>query len=144
MANDSLLADSFVMKEEIAGPLKGIALCNAMGTGKTIIAGLALEMHATEIMEQEGDVEMLDYRPQLLMMPNDLIPHAMKELAAVFQGRLEFHVFASGDFTLPSNTHVIPHDGWKAWNQEQRKNRHNKEVRISLLRQSFDRLVASG
>ena len=138
----TLLADSFVMKEEIAGPLKGIALCNAMGTGKTIIAGLTLDMHAREV-EQKGDIETLDYRPQLLMMPNDLIPHAMKELAAVFAGTLEFHVYASGDFTLPSNTHVIPHDGWKAWNQEQRMKRKDKEVRASPFRQSFDRPVTS-
>lgn len=133
------------MKQEITGPLRGIALCNAMGTGKTIIAGLTLEMHAraTEILAQADDIEVLDYRPHLFMMPNDLIPHAMKELAAVFQGRLEFYVYASGDFTLPSNTHVIPHDGWKAWNQDMRKKRQNIEVRGSPLRQSFDRPVAS-
>lgn len=39
-----------------------------------------------------SNTETPDYRPQLLMMPNDLIPHAMKELTAAYQGRLEFHV----------------------------------------------------
>lgn len=67
------------------------------------------------------------------MMPNDLIPHAMKGLAAVYQGRFVFHIYASGGLTPPSNVNLIPHDGCKTWTHEQRKNRHNKQTSRKVL-----------